>query len=124
VLQVCEFGCRAAGNLYGTSQHGGVYRDGTVYKLVDTNGVWNYTSHTTSNLNGGAPGTLYGAVVLEASGKIYGTTDAGPYNDSGLGSAVRTNALEEGRTEAADKYVLNLVIGATANCLSERLVRP
>ena len=76
-----------AGNLYGASQQGGAYGNGTVFKLTFSSGAWSYSSMHDFNLNGGEPGTLYGSVVLDASGNIYGTADAGPFNEGALGAA-------------------------------------
>ena len=76
-----------SGNLYGASQQGGAYGNGTVFKLTPSNGAWTYSSMHDFNLNANEPGTLYGAVVLDASGNIYGTADAGPFDEGGEGAA-------------------------------------
>ncbi len=75
----------AAGNIYGTSQQGGAYGNGTVFKLTFSHGAWTYSSLHDFNIEGGEPGTPYPAVVLDASGNIYGTANGGP-DDGGLGA--------------------------------------
>lgn len=67
-----------AGNLYGTTWAGGLYNDGTVFKL-DPNGMltvlWNFM--------GGADGANPTAgVIADQNGNLYGTTQfGGRYND-------------------------------------------
>jgi hypothetical protein len=47
--------------------------------VIFSNGAWTYSSLHDFNLEGSDAGTPYAAVVLDASGNIYGTTDAGPF---------------------------------------------
>ncbi len=70
----------AAGNLYGGSVSGGTFGTGTVYKLTASNGAWtNATLYNFNQFEGSSGGILYGSVVLDAAGNIYGTASAGPY---------------------------------------------
>jgi hypothetical protein len=71
----------AAGNLYGTSNSGGAYGQGSVFKLTYSEGVWNYT--TLHDFTGGSDGgNPIGNVILDASGNIYGTaSSSGAYSD-------------------------------------------
>jgi uncharacterized repeat protein (TIGR03803 family) len=64
-----------AGNLYGTSQ-GGTYGSGLVFELTPSDGVWTETVlySFTGGSDGGGP---FGAVVLDQSGNLYGTTVQG-----------------------------------------------
>jgi len=66
----------ANGNLYGTTIYGGAYNGGTVFKLTRSGKDWKETVlHTFgSSGDGRAP---YGALVVDAAGSLYGTTDGG-----------------------------------------------
>jgi len=67
----------AAGNLFGTTISGGAYGYGMLFKLTNSGGVWTLTDlhdFTDGYSDGGAP---YGAVVLDASGNLYGTAYEG-----------------------------------------------
>jgi uncharacterized repeat protein (TIGR03803 family) len=62
-----------AGNLYGTTQAGGKYGWGTVFKLSPVNGKWRKT--TFYSFPGGAGGAEpFGGLVLDQHGNIFGTT--------------------------------------------------
>jgi uncharacterized repeat protein (TIGR03803 family) len=70
-----------AGNIYGTTAAGGAYTQGTVFKLTQTNGVWNQTIvHNFSGTfgrqtpDGSQP---YAGVIFDPSGNMYGTTSTG-----------------------------------------------
>jgi len=65
----------AAGNLYGTTVHGGasVLGNGTVFKL-DTNGVETVLHSFSGGEDGGSP---QAALVRDAAGNLYGTTTFG-----------------------------------------------
>jgi uncharacterized repeat protein (TIGR03803 family) len=72
-----------AGNLYGTTQLGGLYSGGTVFELVpQPAGAWKerilYHFHE-------RPGATqpYTGVVMDASGNLYGTTHSGGKYDYG-----------------------------------------
>jgi len=75
----------SAGNLYGTTQQGGSSNCGVVFKLAPASGgSWTEsTLHTFTCLDdGGDPGD--GALVLDASGNLYGTADYGGTNGVGV----------------------------------------
>lgn len=63
----------AAGNFYGTTQSGGTYRYGTVFKL-GPDGTETVLYSFTGGTDGGGP---YAGVILDAAGNLYGTT---PYD--------------------------------------------
>ncbi len=67
----------AAGNLYGTTTEGGVYKRGTAFELTpQSGGGWTEkVLHSFGNLQDGA--TPYASLVLDADGNLYGTTSAG-----------------------------------------------
>jgi uncharacterized repeat protein (TIGR03803 family) len=68
-----------AGNLYGTSQGGGLYSQGTIFKLTpQAGGGW--TETVLHNFPGGERGsTPLAALVMDAAGNLYGTTSQGGY---------------------------------------------
>jgi len=65
-----------AGNLYGTTQHGGITPSlgyGTLYRLTPTQGSW--TETILYNFSGGADGGVpSGSMVIDNNNNIYGTT--------------------------------------------------
>lgn len=65
-----------AGNLYGTTQQGGEYGVGELFKLTPTAGYWRFTLiHAfAGSTDGGYP---WGQLVIDSSGDIYGTTLTG-----------------------------------------------
>lgn len=75
------------GNLYGTTNRGGIgcapYGCGTVFKLAPSNGTWSYT--LLHNFSGGADGeNPQSNVVLDRNGNLYGTASAGGANNVGV----------------------------------------
>ncbi|HTS34045.1 MAG TPA: choice-of-anchor tandem repeat GloVer-containing protein [Candidatus Solibacter sp.] len=76
----------AAGNLYDTNQAAGLYHSGAAFMLTNTSGVWNATvlhSFNSQNTNDG----YYpeGALAMDTSGNLYGTTQSGGgKNNSGI----------------------------------------
>jgi uncharacterized repeat protein (TIGR03803 family) len=68
------------GNLYGTTIDGGDYDDGAVYELTPAgNGNWTEAVifSFNSSVGFGGKNPLYGALILDAAGNVYGTTSAG-----------------------------------------------
>jgi len=64
------------GNLYGTTESGGVYGVGTVFKLTRSGNTWKESVlHTFGKGNDGAGPT--GKLMLDDSGTLYGTTSIG-----------------------------------------------
>ena len=65
-----------AGNVYGTTSSGGAQNGGTVFKLTNVNGSWNYNLlYSFQGLNNGMfiNGPV-GNLVMDAAGNLYGTT--------------------------------------------------
>ena len=63
----------AAGNLYGTTSSGG-RRDGTAFKLTPSASGWRFNRlYAFSGANGSSPDST---LVLDADGRLYGTTRA------------------------------------------------
>jgi uncharacterized repeat protein (TIGR03803 family) len=68
------------GSLYGTTKQGGTHGVGTVFKLSETGGVWSEKvvySFAGGTHDGAQP---FAAVIVDPSGRIYGTT---PYGGAG-----------------------------------------
>ena len=63
----------AAGTLYGTTQNGGAFNDGTVFKL-DTTGKETVLHSFTGAADGKSPDA---ALIRDAGGNLYGTTYSG-----------------------------------------------
>ena len=68
-----------SGNLYGTAAVGGADNDGTVFELAK--GSNTITALASFNGNDGA--NPYGALIMDSSGNLYGTTDKGGANGVG-----------------------------------------
>lgn len=67
-----------AGNLYGTTKFGGLYHNGIAFELSpQAGGGW--TEQVLHNFGDGIKegGILYGGLVLDGSGNLYGTTAEG-----------------------------------------------
>jgi uncharacterized repeat protein (TIGR03803 family) len=69
----------AEGNLYGTTEGGGAYRDGVVFK-VDRAGNETVLYNFVGTPDGASP---YGGLVLDAAGNLYGTTRYGGASNYG-----------------------------------------
>jgi uncharacterized repeat protein (TIGR03803 family) len=75
-----------AGHLYGTTDRGGAYAEGTVFELSPgSNGVWIETIlyDFTGSTDGAGPG---GSLILDSVGNLYGTTAHGGEVDCGCGT--------------------------------------
>jgi uncharacterized repeat protein (TIGR03803 family) len=71
-----------AGNIYGTTPHGGQGDNGTVYKLTRSNGGW--TETVLYRFQGGAGDGLspYAGLTFDQDGNLWGATGyGGTYND-------------------------------------------
>jgi uncharacterized repeat protein (TIGR03803 family) len=72
-----------AGNLYGTTESGGTYQGGVVFKLSSGAGGWTETvlhsfGHSTDGRNSG-----YGTLLIGKNGNLYGTTAWGGSSSRG-----------------------------------------
>ena len=73
----------AAGNLYGTTYADGVNNCGSVFKLTPSNGSWTYTS--LHDFSCGDDGEFpISNVSFDAAGNLYGTTESGGANGTGV----------------------------------------
>jgi uncharacterized repeat protein (TIGR03803 family) len=73
-----------AGNLYGMTDYGGAYNNGTVFELVpQADGRWAETVLYSFN-NNGDPWQFVGGLIIDSSGNLYGTTGRGGAYDAGM----------------------------------------
>jgi uncharacterized repeat protein (TIGR03803 family) len=73
----------AYGNLYGTTQFGGTYGAGTVFKLDNA-----HRETVLHSFSGGLDGSYpYAGLVRDAEGNLYGTTNQG--GSSGYGTVFK-----------------------------------
>ena len=70
------------GNVFGTTQDGGTYRQGSVFEIGKGSGAIT----TLASFNGVNRGAVFprGGVVLDAQGNLYGTTEYGGQSDEGV----------------------------------------
>jgi uncharacterized repeat protein (TIGR03803 family) len=78
----------AAGNLYGTTQLGGKFNHGIVFKLIPNADKSKYTEHILKNFCSKAnctDGSLpFGDLIMDVEGRLFGTTASGGHSDSGV----------------------------------------
>jgi uncharacterized repeat protein (TIGR03803 family) len=67
----------AVGALYGTTTAGGTHDCGTVFELRPAAGSWTEMILYNFNPNGSDGVAPYGGLVMDQTGNLYGTTDAG-----------------------------------------------
>ena len=66
-----------AGNLYGVTQFGGLYGQGTVFQLTPSGGSW--TETVLYNFTGGSDGFWpIGGLAIDEAGNLYGTASGDP----------------------------------------------
>jgi uncharacterized repeat protein (TIGR03803 family) len=79
-----------AGNLYGTTYYGGIGGGGVVYELTRTSsGAWKETTLHNFGQGSAVKGgyNLFGGVVFDAAGNLYGTTAYGGSTADACGSS-------------------------------------
>jgi uncharacterized repeat protein (TIGR03803 family) len=81
----------SAGNLYGTTDTGGSFNGGTVFK-IDTKNIETVLYSFTNGNDGGFP---TGGVVRDSEGNLYGTTDIGNGNIFKIDAAGHETTLYE-----------------------------
>jgi uncharacterized repeat protein (TIGR03803 family) len=67
----------ASGNIYGTTQYGGKYGEGTVFELVYTASTGKYKEKVLWNFNGADGDLPIGGLIFDGAGNLYGTTYEG-----------------------------------------------
>jgi uncharacterized repeat protein (TIGR03803 family) len=99
----------SAGNLYGTTEAGGTNNAGVVFKLLPAKtGDWTEKllfSFGGSGKFGANGSTPYSGVVLDSSGNIYGTTQAG--GEKGAGTVYELAAPTNGKGAYIEHVVFN-----------------
>jgi autotransporter passenger strand-loop-strand repeat protein/uncharacterized repeat protein (TIGR03803 family) len=73
----------AAGDLFGTTENGGAYGDGTVFELAKTAGGYASTPTTLVSFNGANGSQPLAGLIADAAGDLLGTTSAGGANGDG-----------------------------------------
>lgn len=75
----------AAGNLYGTTQSGGTWSDGMVYKLTRPSGGGQWSYSTLYSFTDGKDGANpFCNLIFDANGNLYGTAGDGGANGFGV----------------------------------------
>ncbi len=102
----------SAGNLYGTTTYGGTSSNcpngcGTVFELLNSSG--SYTEKLLHSFTGPSDGVYpEGSLIMDAGGKLYGTTSGDPSVSLGNGSVFELVNASGGYAE----YVLHNFTGA------------
>jgi len=65
------------GNLFGTTQLGGAFSDGTVFEIAKTAGGYAGTPTTVINFQGANGAAPYSGLIGDANGNLFGTTFSG-----------------------------------------------
>ncbi len=99
----------AAGNLFGTTEAGGMYNLGTVFEIPEAGGPIT----TVFSFNGTDGTDPVGGLTVDASGNIYGTTALGGANDLGTVYEITTSGFVTSVPEPA-----GVVFGASAGLLA------
>jgi uncharacterized repeat protein (TIGR03803 family) len=79
-----------AGNLYGTTLYGGSNNDGVVFKIA-SDGKYTVLHSFAGDSDGEYPQC---ALIMDASGNLYGTTGGGGINNNGTIFEIATNGTE------------------------------
>jgi uncharacterized repeat protein (TIGR03803 family) len=67
----------ANGNLFGTTNSGGAFGDGTVFEIVKSSSGYSSTPTTLVNFNGSNGANPYAGLIADANGDLFGTTFTG-----------------------------------------------
>jgi uncharacterized repeat protein (TIGR03803 family) len=108
----------AAGNLYGTTQLGGLHGFGTVFKLTpQTDGRWTETV-VYSFPGGGSGNSPVAGLVMDAAGNLYGTTSyggslQGNCQSGGCGTVFELMPLADGSWEYKRLHAFQFDDGST-----------
>jgi uncharacterized repeat protein (TIGR03803 family) len=103
----------AAGNLYGTTQAGGLYDYGTVFELTPTvQGGWSEKILHNFNQNGTDGIDVFSGLVFDAAGNLYGTTAAG--GSFGYGIVFELTPATGGAWNETVLHSFDLTDGATS----------
>jgi uncharacterized repeat protein (TIGR03803 family) len=109
----------AAGNLFGTTDYGGLNNGGTVFELANTESGYSNTPTTLVSFDDTDGALPTGSLIADAAGNLYGTTsEGGAYDDQGTvfeitdsGFVVCFGAGTRIRTADGDRPVETLAVG-------------
>ena len=73
----------SSGNLYGTTQFGGINNSGTVFELVNSSGTYSEQVLYTFRNSGGDGVYPYAGLLMDSSGNLFGSTQYGGVNSAG-----------------------------------------
>ena len=83
----------AAGDLFGTTEAGGAFGDGTVFEIARTSGGYASTPTTLVSFKGSNGSLPYSGLIADASGDLFGTTKGGGTSiDGTVFEIVRTSS--------------------------------
>jgi uncharacterized repeat protein (TIGR03803 family) len=98
----------AAGNLYGTTQYGGAYGQGTVFGLAHSaRGGWTEKIIHSFNDNGKDGAQPVAGVIFDHAGNIYGTTQVGGVYNYGTVFELEVGAGGSGAEKILHNFNLN-----------------
>jgi uncharacterized repeat protein (TIGR03803 family) len=80
------------GNLYGTTDEGGEYGDGTMYEIVKTATGYVSTPTILINFDGTNGAHPQGSLIVDAKGDLFGTTETGGTHDKGTAFELKKTA--------------------------------
>lgn len=95
-----------AGNLYGNTLMGGTGGAGTVYQLMPSDGGW--LENVLVNFDTIDGSTPFGNLIIDASGNLYGATNAGGQNGEGV--VYKLTPMDGGFTYS-ELYTFNFICG-------------
>jgi uncharacterized repeat protein (TIGR03803 family) len=72
-----------SGNLFGTTENGGAYKDGTVFEIPKTTSGYASTPVTLVSFNGSDGKNPVAGLIADGSGNLFGTTAAGGASGEG-----------------------------------------
>jgi hypothetical protein len=81
------------GNLFGTTQAGGTYQDGTVFEMAKTSSGYASTPSTLVSFSGADGANPLAALIADANGNLFGTTYfGGTYQDGTVFEIAKTSS--------------------------------
>ncbi len=92
----------AAGDLFGTTQFGGAYKDGAVFEIVKTQSGYARTPVLIASFNGADGKGPVGGLIVDAAGDLFGTTE---FEGGGFGTAFEIVKTQSGYASAPTTLV-------------------
>jgi hypothetical protein len=97
-----------AGNLYGTTQGGGVNNWGVVFKLFQSSKGWK--EQLLYQFNGAVEANPYAGLVMDGNGNLYGTCANGNMTTT-VGSVFKLTPAAGGKYTETDLHLFTMVDG-------------